>query len=235
MKPILIIALMAISLSGQAKAEEADKNPAVELTELTEQNLEVFLTADHWAAVRNLSGVAKAIFIIPSGGQAGFVVGAQWGRGLLLVRDVHDWSDPLFIKINSVHLGLLAGAQKVNAVGAVLSEEALDRLYEGKIRASGSADLTLGPGVGGKAGGGAGGVEILMVSSNKGAYFGGSFEGISLRIDEDMNKVAYGDDFSVDKVLANKKGGDFPAAANIQRKLRDAAYISVFGEAPPEQ
>ncbi|GLS83120.1 lipid-binding SYLF domain-containing protein [Paraferrimonas haliotis] len=232
----LLAAVFMCSGCASSSIQSADTkqalsgNDAHQLTQLSLQNLQTFMTQEHWSSVKNLSGSAKAIVIIPSGRQAGFIVGGQWGRGILLVRHHQDWSDPIFIKLNSVQVGLLAGAQQVNGIGAILSNQALERVFEGKYRFGAAGDTTLGPGFSGKAAGSTHGIEVLMVSSNQGAYLGGSFEGLKLSLDMEYNRQAYGDDFSVKAVLANRKGGNYPAAAHIQQQLSQAAYESVYGD-----
>lgn len=204
---------------GKADAIVADAEPI----------LSQFLTAKHWAAVRNLTGVARAIFITPSGGQAGFMLGGQWGRGILLVRHGQKWSDPVFIKIGALQVGFLAGAQLVDAAGAILSKDALDLALAGKPRFSGSGDLTVGAGLSGKVAGGLSGIEVLFVSTNKGVYFGGSFEGLRLSVDDRLNREAYGDDFDLDRIVSST-GGRYPPANRIRGMLEKAAYQAVWGE-----
>lgn len=63
--------------------------------------VENFFTAEHWAAVRNLTGVARAIFIMPSGGLAGLLIGGQWGRKFLFVRHGQEWGDPVLVRLGS--------------------------------------------------------------------------------------------------------------------------------------
>ncbi len=224
-RPLLASVLLLLCL-GPARAQQADA--AMQLVKQAESKLDTFLTADHWASVRNLAGIARAIVIVPSGGQAGLVVGGQWGKGILLVRNEHQWSDPLFVKLFSWQVGLLVGGQSVNGIGAILSGPALDRTLAGKFRIGGSADATIVKGLSGKAAGGAGGIEFLMVSSNKGVYLGGSLEGVRLRLDDKLNRQAYGEDFDVATLLADTDGGQYPAADPIRARLSETAYNAVF-------
>ena len=211
-----------------AFADDSDIDAPAALLKSAEPLVENFFTAEHWAAVRNLTGVARAIFIMPSGGQVGLLIGGQWGKGFLFVRHGQEWSDPVFVRLGSIQVGLLVGGQKVGLAGAVLSRAALDRLLAGKARISGSGDLTIGVGVSGRAAGGRGGIEILTVSSNKGLYFGGSFEGLRLWVDEEMNRLAYGDNFDRDAVVRTA-GGQFTPADEIRRKLEKSAHQAVWG------
>jgi lipid-binding SYLF domain-containing protein len=131
--------------------------------------------------------------------------------------------------MGALQIGLLIGGQKVDAAGAILSCEGLDLILSGKSRLSGSANLTIGVGVSGKAAGGKGGIQVLMVSSNKGAYFGGSFEGLRISADQKLNREAYGPDFDLNKIIKNK-GGAYQPADNIRAMLEKAAHEAVWGK-----
>ncbi|WP_428774101.1 lipid-binding SYLF domain-containing protein [Vibrio sp.] len=224
-----MLVLLFILFINPASAAPPEKNDAEALVEKAQLSLNNFLTEQHWAAVRNLSGVAKAVVIFPQGGQAGLLLGYQWGRGIMLVRHQHDWSDPIFIKLNSFQFGLSVGGQGFSAIGALLSRPALDKALRGDFAAGGSADLTIGPGLSGRAIGGVNGIETLMVSVNRGLYLGGNIEAIRLKLDERYNQLAYGEDFDLDQLLANSRGGDYPPANSIRASLKYHAYQSVYG------
>ena len=219
--PLLVLLAGITPAHAQSSRSEA-------LLDQAQEHMQQFLTDEHWAAVRNLTGVARAIFIMPKGGQFGFVVGTQWGKGILLVRHHHQWSHPLFVEINSLQIGLLAGAQSVSGIGILLSDAALKQVINGEFKAGGSADLTLGPGVSGKAAGGVKGIEMLMVSSNKGVFLGGSFEGVQLKLDEAMNQDAYGDNFDVTSIANFNEQPLIPLASSLRQQLADVAYNAVF-------
>lgn len=191
------------------------------------QNIDEFDSAPHWESVKNVTGIAKAIVIFPSGGQAGFLLGAQWGSGILLTRDAHDWSEPVFVKFRSAMFGLLAGAQKINGVGVILSDDVVEQLQSGPTKVGGTADVTVGSGVSGKVVGGTSGISAMMVSQNKGLYFGGSIDTFNMTLDDKLNYALYGDDFAVEKVLTNydHQSGQ---AQNLRRRLEGIAYRAVY-------
>ncbi|MGF1774112.1 lipid-binding SYLF domain-containing protein [Vibrio wakamikoensis] len=191
------------------------------------QNIDEFDSVSHWESVKNVTGVAKAIVIFPSGGQAGFLLGVQWGKGILLTRDAHHWSEPVFVTFRSAMFGLLAGAQKINGVGVILSDDVVEQLQSGSTKIGGTADVTIGNGVSGKVVGGTSGISAMMVSQNKGLYFGGSIDTFNMTLDDKLNNALYGDDFSVDKVLTNydHQSGQ---AQNLRRRLEGIAYRAVY-------
>ncbi len=216
----------ATGADGAATEKHTGKSEA--LVAAAEPIMRNFLTAKHWEAVRNLTGVARAVFVAPSGGQVGLIAGGQWGRGILLVRHGQQWSDPVFIKLGALQIGLLAGFQRVDAAGAILSQAALERVLAGKSRVSGSGDATIGVGVSGKVAGSASGIELLLASTNKGVYLGGAFEGLRISLDEHLNRMAYGNDFDLEKIIKTE-GGAYPPADRIRAMLETAAHEAVWG------
>ena len=189
-----------------------------------------YFTTEHWEAVRNLTAAARAVVILPRGGEAGLLIGGEWGRGLMFVRHGDSWSNPVFVKLGSLQFGFLIGGQSVGLIGALLTKRALDRAIDGKALASGSGDLTLGEGVSARvAGGTTGGIEFLSVSSDKGLYFGGSIERLRIHIDTQMNRIAYGRNFNLQAII-NSTNRNYPPARPLLDILHKAAHQAFWGQ-----
>jgi len=217
-------------LSGAMPVRAATLDTPATLLKTAEPLIDKFFTAEHWEAVRNLTGVARAVVILPKGGQLGLLIGGEWGKGFMFVRHGENWSDPVFIKLSSLQLGFLGGGQKVGLIGALLTKRALDRVLAGKGMVSGSGDLTVGVGLSARAAGGTtGGIEFMSVSTDKGLYFGGSFEDLHIRVDKKMNRMAYGDNFNVDTLVHSVQGAYAPAT-ELRKKLQHAAHQAIWGE-----
>lgn len=232
---LMALGFMVLCLiSSHAYSSDKDVSSDQRMTEKAQaiivsaaQNIDEFDSAPHWESVKNVTGIAKAIVIFPSGGQAGFVTGGQWGNGILLTRDAHNWSEPVFVKFRSAMFGLLAGAQAINGVGVILSDDVVEQLQSGSTKVGGTADVTIGNGVSGKVVGGTSGISAMMVSQNKGLYFGGSIDTFNMTLDNKLNYALYGEDFAVDKVLTNydHQSGQ---AQNLRRRLEGIAYRAVY-------
>lgn len=230
--PIRLIPLLFLLalVPGVVIAKPAPASKPAMLLKSADPLVSKFFTAKHWEAVRNLTGIARAVVIIPKGGQAGLIVGGEWGKGFMFIRHGEKWSDPVFVKLGSFQIGLLAGGQSVGLIGALLTKRALDRVLAGKSLFSGSGDLTVGVGLSARAAGGTtGGIELLSVSKDKGLYFGGSIEDLHIRIDKKMNRLAYGRNFDLN-TIAHSTDGTYPPARELREKFRKAAHQAVWGE-----
>ncbi len=209
--------------SGESKSCEQ----AADIIKSSALTIESFDSTQHWNSVKRLTGVAKAIVIFPKGGQAGFLFGFQWGNGILMMRDEHQWSEPVFIRFNSVMLGLLAGAQFSGGVGVILADDTLDQLVSSSISVGGTADATIGKGISGKVVGGPSGISTMMVSENRGLYFGGSIDAFQIRLDKKMNQAVYGDDFDPQQILT-QSNEDHGVAVNLRKRLEGIGFRAIY-------
>ena len=229
MRRYAILLLLSL-VPGVATANSSSSATPVTLLESAEPLVNKFFTTERWEAVRNLTGVARGVVILPRGGQVGLLIGGQWGKGFMFVRHGENWSDPVFVKMSSLQLGFLAGGQSVDLIGALLTKRALERVLTGKAMVGGSGDLTVGAGISARAAGGTtGGIEFMSVSTDKGLYFGGSVEDLHIRVDQKMNHLAYGKNFDLDNIVSSAHGTYAPAR-DLREKLKHAAHQAVWAE-----
>lgn len=228
---ILAIALTTFGFSHSTTVVAGDlKHQAFSLAARAQQQLSNFDDNERWNSVKNTVGSAKAILIMPDGGQLGYVLGTQWGKGIIMARKNQQWSAPLFVDMRSYMLGLVIGGQKVSGIGILLDEHYMDMLTSGSMKISATGDLTLGVGVSGKVVAGTSGISTLMVSQNTGAYFGGSVDTFTIKSDELLNQAIYGKGFTPRMILGQFAEQPLLPAEQIQTKLSQIAYDAVFDE-----
>ncbi len=139
--------------------------------------------------IANASGVA----IIPNVIKGGFIIGARFGRGVLMVRDPNGvWHAPVFITLTGGNVGWQAGLKSSDVLLVFKTPRSIQGILSGK--------LTLGAGVSAAAGpvGGEGAVatdgqlqaEIYTYSRSRGLFAGVAIDGSMLQIDR-MATAAY--------------------------------------------
>lgn len=138
---------------------------------------------------------AEAIVVIPDMIRGGFIVGAKHGKGILSVRDRRNdrWSSPAFVKMTGGSVGWQIGAQQVDLVLLVMNQSGVRKLIDNKFTLGGDVSATAGP-VGRSASASTDislESEILTYSRAKGLFAGATFEGVSLRADDDANHDFY--------------------------------------------
>jgi lipid-binding SYLF domain-containing protein len=209
-------------LAGAANADDAKVNAGA-LVQSASSSVRNFLTNPQWQAVRNLLGGARAIFIVPHDVQGGFLITASGGDGVLLRRHGQSWSDPVFLHIGSLGVGLEAGAESQSLVMVIMTDAGVDKLIDGVVRMGGSSGIALADlGVGASASGGAGGgLQVLTVSTAHGLFAGGGLQGTKLSMKDSYNQAFYGPGYRAATILA-ESGGRIPSGQALRASLAKA-------------
>lgn len=147
---------------------------------------------------------AQAIAIIPGVIKAGFLVGGQRGRGVLLRRrEDTSWSAPAFLTMTGGSFGLQAGVSSTDVILVFRNEGSVQSLIDGKVTLGGNVSVAAGP-VGRSAEATTDGrlkAEIYSYSRSRGAFAGISLEGAVLNFSQSNNHAMYGDDATVNDIL----------------------------------
>ena len=165
---------------------------------------------------------AEAIAIFPALTKAGFIIGGQWGRGVITVRDekTRRWSAPAFLTLGGGTFGPQIGATSVDLVLVVMNRRGVEHLLSNEWKIGSEASVALGP-VGRSAEAATDGAlraEMLSYSRGRGFFAGATLSGSVMKEDRDANLRYYGRALSSeDIVFANYD--DLPESA---KALRDA-------------
>jgi lipid-binding SYLF domain-containing protein len=169
---------------------------------------------------------AEAIAIFPSVKKAGFVVGGQWGRGVISVRNSNgQWSPPAFLRLAGGSFGAQIGAQATDLVLIVMNKRGVENLLRNEFKIGGEASATAGP-VGREATASTDiqmRAEILSYSRSRGLFAGAAINGASVAEDTNANGAFYGQAYTSQDVV-NGKVATTPAAATA---LSDALARNV--------
>src|SRR5512139_245350 len=117
---------------------------------------------------------ADCVVVIPSLKKAAFIVGGEFGSGVMSCRNANQWSAPVFMKLAKGSAGLQIGAQSVELVLVVMNERGAEKLLGNKVTLGADASVAAGP-VGRAATAGTDvqlTAEILAYSRAKGVFAG---------------------------------------------------------------
>jgi lipid-binding SYLF domain-containing protein len=155
---------------------------------------------------------ARGVLVVPSLYKGGFLLGAQYGNGVLLGRNADgSWGYPAFYTMTGASFGLQAGAEDVSILFLLMTDRGLQAVLNNQFKFG--ADLGVTFAVIG-AGMGAGtttdlGADIVAFSlGGIGLYGGVSLEGTMLAPRDAWNSAYYGQNVSsraivMDRVAAN--------------------------------
>ena len=165
---------------------------------------------------------AQCVVVIPSMKKAAFVVGGEYGSGVMSCR-TNDWSAPVFMQIAKGSWGLQIGAEEVDLVLLVMNRKGVDKLLEDKVSLGADASVAAGP-LGRSASAATDaqlGAEMLSYSRSHGVFAGIDLSGGVLRPDKEALERAYGKDVAArDIVMGGKKVATLEAAAPFLKALR---------------
>src|SRR5947209_7529904 len=163
---------------------------------------------------------AKCVIVVPSLKMAAFVVGGEYGKGLMSCRNGADWTAPVFMEIGKGSWGLQIGAQSIDLVLLVMNDRGMQKLLQDKVSLGAEASVAAGP-VGRDARAATDAqmhAEILSYSRTQGLFAGINVSGGVLRPDQEDNRDLYGKDQSPKEILTG--AGIAPPA--VTRPFMDA-------------
>jgi len=155
---------------------------------------------------------AACVIVIPSLKKAAFVIGGEYGKGLMSCRKGGAWSAPVFMRLEKGSWGLQIGAQSIDLVLLVNNESGMKKLLGNKVTLGAEASVAAGP-VGRDARAATDAqmkAEILSYSRAQGLFAGINLSGGVLRPDSDDNEDVYGKNVTPTAVLT---GNTAPPAA----------------------
>ena len=78
---------------------------------------------------------------------AGFVVGGQWGRGIISVRDANtrEWSSPAFLTLTGGSVGAQIGGTEIDLILVILNRTGVEHLLSNEVKLGGEISAAAGP------------------------------------------------------------------------------------------
>jgi lipid-binding SYLF domain-containing protein len=168
---------------------------------------------------------AAGIAIIPGVVKVGFIVGGEYGRGVLLLRNKNgSWSNPIFITLSGGSIGWQLGAQSADFVLVFKTDRSVESVLTDKLtlgvdvaaaagplgrRAQASTDMQL------KA-------EIYSYSRSRGFFAGLSLDGALIQIDDEANAAFYDVEYISPRDIQARKDLKLPQeAVQLKRTISE--------------
>ena len=137
---------------------------------------------------------AACVIVVPGLKKAAFVIGGEYGKGLMSCRHGETWSAPVFMQVGKGSWGLQIGAQSIDLVLLVMNESGMQKMLKNKVSLGAEASIAGGP-VGRDARAATDGqlkAEILSYSRTQGLFAGVNLSGGVVKPDDDDNTDLYG-------------------------------------------
>jgi lipid-binding SYLF domain-containing protein len=187
------LAFVIAVLAGQPAQAQSEQQQLVERSRLV---LDAFLSDPQFEPVRVYVQNAYAVLIIPQMLKGGFLLGANYGNGVLLARDPQTgaWGEPAFYSMAGGSTGLQIGLQSSDMIFTIMNQGALDKLLAHGVKFGADAGVAAGP-LGVQVGTGTTtnlGEDVYAWGMSQGAFGGFWLDGNLLMPKDDWNQAYYG-------------------------------------------
>ena len=186
----LVVMMLALTMATTATVTEKEARRIADAATV----LQEIRSAPDGDISERLWEKASCVAVIPSVKKAAFIVGGEYGKGLVSCRSGAHWSAPSFLVLQKGSWGLQIGGETIDLVLLVMNERGLSRLLHNKVALGGEASVAAGP-----LGRDARALtdaqlkaEILSYSRSQGVFAGVDVTGGVLKPDEDDNFDLYG-------------------------------------------
>jgi SH3 domain-containing YSC84-like protein 1 len=176
---------------------------------------------------------SECVIVLPSVKKGGFLVAAQYGRGVMTCRGGENfdgpWSAPTMMQSSGGSFGLQAGGQATDFVILVMNDKGARALMKGKAKLGADASIAAGP-VGRDAEAStnaAMSAEMLSYSRAQGVFGGVSLSGTSLGPDGGANDKLYGKKVSATEIISGRAGSVPDSAKTLLAALTEKSPKNV--------
>ncbi len=200
---ILVLTISIQSLAGQgSKSEERER------AQKAAAAFQEIMAAPDQGIPQDLLDRAQCVAVFPSVKKGGFIVGGQYGKGLVSCRrEQGSWGSPAYFTIGGGSFGLQIGGQAVDLVLLVMNKSGLEGLLQDKFEIGAGAAVSAGP-VGRNA---HVSTDILLKSAiisysrSRGLFGGLELKGAVIIQDKSANKDIYGQEISAREIIVDGK------------------------------
>lgn len=143
MKKLLAILLIA-SCGVAAHAAEPHEKLDGRL-DAARDVLESIMSVPDKAIPDGIARHAKCIAVVPGVVKGAFIVGAEYGQGVVTCRTHHGWSGPVFIRLAGGSFGFQIGGQGTDLVLVATNDRGFQDLLHDKFKIGADASAAAGP------------------------------------------------------------------------------------------
>jgi len=225
MKKLFVLLLLA-SLSAAAGAAD-DQSKLDGRLDAARNVIDSIMSVPDKAIPDGIARHATCIAVVPGVVKGAFIVGAEYGQGVVTCRTHHGWSAPVFIRLAGGSFGFQVGGQGTDLVLVAVNNKGMQDLLRDKFKIGGDAAAAAGP-IGRDAQASTDlsmRAELLTWSRSRGVFAGIDLNGVSISQNREDTDVLYGGAHTFEQILH----GDVPPPPQAEGFLH--AIHEYFGDA----
>src|SRR6266702_4810902 len=198
-----VLCVVGISLTTMSAYAADDKATLDARIESAKDVLDAIMATPDKAIPNQIMSQATCVGVVPSVKKGAFLVGAEYGQGVVTCRTGHGWSAPAFIRIAGGSFGFQIGGQATDLVLVAVNDKGFQDLLKSKFKIGGDASAAAGP-VGRNTQAATDwrmNAELLTYSRSKGVFAGISLDGTVVSQNREDTELYFNHDHSFESIL----------------------------------
>jgi SH3 domain-containing YSC84-like protein 1 len=193
-KTLLLLLVVTLSALAFGEDEKKDNSKAEDRLQAAATVLNEIESAPDTGIPEEVLGSAECVAVVPSLLKGGFIVAANYGRGVASCRTPTGWSAPAFLFTSGGSVGFQIGGQAIDLVMLIMNKDGAEKLLSSKFKLGADASVAAGP-VGRHAAADTDWklrAQVLTYSRTRGVFAGISLAGAVIKQDKDATRDFYG-------------------------------------------
>lgn len=218
-----IVHVLCISAALTITAAAADTQKLDQRIVSAEAVLHQLMATPDKGIPDNIAEKATCVAVVPGFKKGAFLVGGQYGQGVVTCRTGHGWSAPAFIQMTGASFGLQIGGQSTDLVLIAINKDGFQHLLKDKVKLGGDVAIAAGP-VGRNSQAATtdtANAALLSYSRSKGIFAGVDLTGDVVNQNQEDTRSFYGKDIPFETILS----GGVPAPASTKGFLRTVVRL----------
>src|ERR1035441_4657676 len=198
-----LLAFLLIASCGVAARAADNPQKLDDRLDAARSVIDSIMTVPDKAVPDGIARHAKCIAVIPGVVKGAFIVGAEYGQGVVTCRTARGWSAPVFIRLAGGSFGFQVGGQGTDLVLVATNDKGFQDLLHDRFKIGADASAAAGP-VGRDAQASTDismRAELLTWSRSHGIFAGIDLNGVSVSQNAADTDALYGATHRFDEIL----------------------------------
>lgn len=207
MRKLFVFLFLSAALPLLARAADTATTQKLDArVKAARETIEQIMSAPDKSVPEAIARKAVCVGVIPSLVKGAFIVGAEYGQGVVTCRAGNGWSAPVFIRLAGGSFGFQAGGKGTDLVLVATNQKGMQDLLKDKVKIGADASAAAGP-VGRDAQAATDAsmrAELLTWSRSHGVFAGIDLNGASISQNQKDTDEIYGGTHSFEQILRGR-------------------------------
>ena len=191
---LFVVAVSALMFADDQNNEPKDNTKAEDRIQAAATVIDEIESAPDTGIPQDVLASAECVAVVPSLLKGGFILAANYGRGVASCRTPTGWSAPAFLFTSGGSVGFQIGGQAIDLIMLIMNKDGMKNLLSSKFKLGADASVAAGP-VGRHAAADTDWkmrAQVLTYSRTRGVFAGISLAGAVIKQDKDATREFYG-------------------------------------------